>query len=123
FKTDTLLLDAYLKGPSNYDARQFSEVEKEIKDMERRYRAFTSSGDSERMSQYFQDYPYDKVVVDYYNKFNGQLNKLREMANKTRQNTTLTIKERQDQVRLIIDHQNRLKSGFVQSVAAYGIEP
>jgi hypothetical protein len=123
FKTDTLLLDAYLKAPSNYDARQFSEVEKEIKDMERRYRAFTSSGDSERMSQYFQDYPYDKAVVDYYNKFNGQLNKLREMANKTRQNTTLTIKERQDQVRLIIDQQNRLKSGFVQSVAAYGIEP
>jgi hypothetical protein len=123
FKTDTLLLDSYLKAPSNYDARQFSEVEKQIKDMERRYRAFTSSGDAERIADYFQEHPYDKSVIDYYNKFNGQLNKLRELANKTRTNTNLTIKERQDQVRVLIDNQNKLKSAFVQSVAAYGIEP
>ncbi len=123
FKTDTLLLDAYLKAPSNYDARQFSEVEKEIKDLERRYRAYTSSGDAERIADYFQEHPYDKSVIDYYNKFNGQLNKLRELANKTRTNTNLTIKERQDQVRVLIDNQNKLKSAFVQSVAAYGIEP
>jgi len=123
FKTDTLLLDAYLKAPSNYDARQFSEVEKEIKNLERRYRAYTSSGDAERIADYFQEHPYDKSVIDYYNKFNGQLNKLRELANKTRTNTNLTIKERQDQVRVLIDNQNKLKSAFVQSVAAYGIEP
>jgi hypothetical protein len=123
FKTDTLLLDAYLKAPSNYDARQFSEVEKEIKNLERRYRAYTSSGDAERIADYFQEHPYDKSVIDYYNKFNGQLNKLRELANKTRTNTNLTIKERQDQVRVLIDNQNKMKSAFVQSVAAYGIEP
>jgi hypothetical protein len=123
FKTDTLLLDAYLKAPSNYDARQFSEVTKEIKSMEQRYRAFTTSGDPERMSQYFQEHPYDKAVIDYYNKYNAQIDKLRALANTVRRDQSKTIKERQDEVRILIDNQNKMKSAFVQSVAAYGIEP
>lgn len=123
FKTDTLLLDAYLKAPSNYDARQYSEVEKQIRSMEQRYRAFTTSGDPERMSQYFQEHPYDKAVIDYYNKYNARIDKLRTLANTVRRDQSKTIKERQDEVRILIDSQNRMKSAFVQSVAAYGIEP
>ena len=123
FKTDTLLLDAYLKAPSNYDARQFSEVAKEIKSMEQRYRAFTTSGDPERMAEYFQEYPNDKAIIDYYNKYNAKIDKLREMANVIRRDQSKTIKERQDEVRILIDNQNKMKSAFVQSVAAYGIEP
>ena len=123
FKTDTLLLDAYLKAPSNYDARQYSEVAKEIKSMEQRYRAFTTSGDPERMSQYFQEHPYDKAVIDYYNKYNAKIDKLREMANVIRRDQSKTIKERQDEVRILVDSQNKMKSAFVQSIAAYGIEP
>jgi len=123
FKTDTLLLDAYLKAPSNYDARQFSEVAKEIKSMEQRYRAFTTSGDPERMAEYFQEYPNDKAIIDYYSKYNAKIDKLREMANVIRRDQSKTIKERQDEVRILIDNQNKMKSAFVQSVAAYGIEP
>jgi ADP-heptose:LPS heptosyltransferase len=75
------------------------------------------------MSQYFQEHPYDKAVIDYYNKYNAQIDKLRALANTVRRDQSKTIKERQDEVRILIDNQNKMKSAFVQSVAAYGIEP
>jgi len=122
-KTDTLFLDAYLKAPSNYDAKQFSKVEEKIKEMEKRFNAFTKSNDEKVLEKYLEKYPDDKIAIDFYNKFKGQLDKVRGAANVVRKNSQLSVKERNEEVRLLIDEQNRMKSAFVSTAISFGIEP
>jgi hypothetical protein len=123
FKTDTLLFDAYMKAPSNYDARQFSEVKEQVMEIDRKYRAYSTSGDYDRLSRYLENNPMDPSIVKFYNKFNSQIDKLRAAANQIRKDTTLSTKERNDQVRLLVKQQNQMKAAFVQAIGAYGIEP
>jgi hypothetical protein len=123
FKTDTLLFDAYMKAPSNYDARQFSEVKEQVMEIDRKYRAYSTSGDYDRFSRYLDNNPMDPSIVKFYNKFNSQIDKLRAAANQVRKDTTLSTKERNDQVRLLVKQQNQMKAAFVQAIGAYGIEP
>ena len=123
FKTDTLLFDAYMKAPSNYDARQFSEVKEQVMEIDRKYRAYSTSGDYDRLSRYLDNNPMDPSIVKFYNKFNSQIDKLRAAANQVRKDTTLSTKERNDQVRLLVKQQNQMKAAFVQAIGAYGIEP
>jgi hypothetical protein len=123
FKTDTLLLDAYLKAPSNYDARQFAEVEKEIRSIDQKLRAFKLPGREEKYFNYIDNNPEAEFVVSAYNQFNGQLNGIREAANRARKDTTMSIKERQDLVRMYVKQQDMLKAMFTSQMEMYGIEP
>ena len=122
FKSDTLLLDAYLKAPSNYDARQFSEIEKEIKSIDQKLRAFKLPGKEEKYLDYIDNNPEAEFVVSAYNQFNGQLNGIREAANRARKDTTMSIKERQDLVRMYVKQQDMLKAMFTSQMEMYGIE-
>jgi len=122
-RRDTLLFDAYMKAPSNYDARQFSEVKDKIMDIDRKYRAYLTSGDYDRLERYLENNPMDPAIVKFYNKFNAQIDKLRAEANRVRKDINLSTKERNEQVRLIVKQQNQLKAAFVQAIGAYGIEP
>ena len=121
FKSDTLLLDAYLKAPSNYDARQFSEIEKEIKSIDQKLRAFKLPGKEEKYLDYIDNNPEAEFVVSAYNQFNGQLNGIREAANRARKDTTMSIKERQDLVRMYVKQQDMLKAMFTSQMEMYGI--
>jgi len=120
-RTDTFLLDAYIKGPSNYDARQFGKVEDQIKDMERDYKSLEGT---DRFGEYLEKNPNDKAVIDFYNSYvNGTLRDLREQANVVRRDRSMNPQEKRDTIRLIIEQQNRIKSAFVNAVKGYNVEP
>jgi len=120
-RTDTFLLDAYIKGPSNYDARQFGKVEDQIKDMERDYKSLEGT---DRFGEYLEKNPNDKAVIDFYNSYvNGALRDLREQANVVRRDRSMNPQEKRDTIRLIIEQQNRIKSAFVNAVKGYNVEP
>lgn len=123
FKTDTLLLDAYLKAPSNYDARQFAEVEKKIQETDRKLRAILTTGDELKINNFVEDNEDKVIALDIYNKYVSDLNQLREEANVYRKDPKLSIKERQQKVREAVKQQDALKSAFVSQVEAYGIKP
>ena len=120
-RTDTFLLDAYIKGPSNYDARQFAKVEDQIKDMERDYKSLEGT---DRFSEYLEKNPNDGAVIDFYNSYvNGALRDLREQANIVRRDRSMNPQEKRNTIRLIVEQQNRVKSAFVNAVKGYNVEP
>jgi hypothetical protein len=121
-KTDTLVFDSFFGSPSNFDARKFSEAEKEIKEMERRLK--TLEKDPENYLRYIEKNPEAKYIVDYYNDaVNGDLKDLRKMANDVRSSRDLSIKERTEMIREIVRMQNMVKLSILGNLDAIGLEP
>jgi hypothetical protein len=121
-KTDTLVFDSFFGSPSNFDARKFSEAEKEIKNMERRLK--TLEKDPENYLKYIEKNPEAQFIVDYYNEaVNGNLKDLRKMANDARSSRDLSIKDRTEMVREIVRMQNMVKLGILGNLEAAGFEP
>jgi hypothetical protein len=116
-RTDTFLLDMYLKAPSNYDSRMFSEAEKRIRQMEKDYKAVEGTAN---MADYMRENPMDKTVVNFYNSYvNGSLRDLRAEANRVRKDKTMSPAEKTQQLRVLTKQQNQIKSAFTTAIAGY----
>ena len=121
-KTDTVVFDSFFGAPSNYDARKFSEAEKVIKDYDRRLK--TLEKDPENYLKFIENNPEVPFIVDYYNQaVNGYLKDLRKMANDTRANRDLTIKERTEMVREIVRMQNMVKLNILNNLEVMDFKP
>jgi hypothetical protein len=121
-KTDTLLFDSFFGVKSNYDARQFSKVENQIKDMERKLNMFKDN--PEKYAEYVADHPLDQGIVDIYNKgVNGDLKEVRALANSYRAQPGLTAKERKDLLENVKEQQNLIKRHLISVFEAYDIKP
>jgi len=121
-RTDTYLLDSYLKAPSNYDAIEFRKAEKEVIDLSKKLK--TLEGKPE-YADFLRENPLAPAIVNQYNKFvNGGLRNINQAMNTIRRSDTLTAKEKEDQLQLLRKTQNLLKSSFTNSVQQYmEIEP
>lgn len=116
-KSDTLVMDAFFKTTSNYDSRQFSSAEEKIQNMMKRYKAAEQSGDPMDLINYVQKHPFDKDIIDYYNKFlAGELKQIRSELKRIRMDSTISQKEREGLVRMYTKQQDILKSSFVASI-------
>ena len=117
-KTDTLAFDSFFGAKSNFDAREFSKIENQIKDKERRLNMFKN--DPERYMEYVTANPLDQSIVDMYNKgVNGDLKKARELANQYRAMPGLTPKERKELLDNIKEQQNLIKRNLITSFKAF----
>jgi hypothetical protein len=117
-KTDTLAFDSFFGAKSNFDAREFSKIENQIKDKERKLNMFKN--DPERYAEYVLANPMDQGLVDMYNKgVNGDLKKARELANKYRAMPGLSPKERKELLDNIKEQQNLIKRNLISSFKAY----
>jgi hypothetical protein len=117
-KTDTLVFDSFFGAKSNFDAREFSKMENQIKDKERKLNMFKN--DPERYMEYVAAHPYDQGIVDLYNKgINGDLKKARELANRYRAMPGLTPKERKELLDNIKEQQNLIKRHLISVFKAY----
>jgi hypothetical protein len=122
-KTDTVLFDSFFGAPSNYDARQFSEVEKQILSKQQKLNMFKDSN-PEAYARYVEKNPMDEYIVEHYNKvINQDLKKLREEANIYRRMPGLTPKERTEAVKNVVKFQNLVKRGIIQDFEMMGVEP
>jgi len=117
-KTDTLAFDSFFGAKSNFDAREFSKIENQIKDKERRLNMFKN--DPERYAEYVMANPLDQGIVDMYNKgVNGDLKKARELANQYRAMPGLTPKERKELLDNIKEQQNLIKRNLISVFKTY----
>ena len=117
-KTDTLAFDMFFGAKSNFDAREFSKVENQIKDKERKLNMFKN--DPERYMEYIAANPFDQGIVDMYNKgVNGDLKKVRELANKYRAMPGLSPKERKELLDNVKEQQNLIKRHLISVFGAY----
>ena len=122
-KSDALFLSSFIGTPSNFDAREFASIEKQVKDKERRLNMFKTAN-PEKYYEYLADNPMDKTIVDMFNQnVGGPLNRLREQANLYRKMPGLTIQERNELVKSSVAMQNIIKRGIVDRMQIYDINP
>jgi hypothetical protein len=122
-KTDTVFFDSFFGAPSNYDARQFSEVEKKILAKQQRLNMFREAN-PEAYAKYVEKNPMDEFLVEHYNKVvNQDLKKLREEANIYRRMPGLSPKDRNEAVKNIVNFQNLVKRGIIEDFKMMGVEP
>jgi hypothetical protein len=108
----------FFGAKSNFDAREFSKVENQIKDKERKLNMFKN--DPERYMEYVTANPFDQGIVDMYNKgVNGDLKDVRALANKYRAMPGLSPKERKELLDNVKEQQNLIKRHLISVFGAY----
>ena len=113
-KNDMVLLSSFIGSKSNVDAREFSEAEKQIKDMDKRINSLKDK--PEMLSRYMESNPTDYYMVQYYNQqVNGSLKQLRTVAGQIRSSPDLPIRDRKLQIEQINQMQNVVKRQLLDS--------
>ena len=122
-KTDTLMFDSFFGAPSNIDAREFSNVEKQILNIQSRLKTLEANH-PEQYVKYVEKNPMHPAVVDAYNQqVNQTLRDLREQANVYRRMQGLSPKERNELVKNVVQMQNLVKRNILDMFEAYDIKP
>lgn len=120
--TDTMLFDSFFGTRSNFDARQWSKVEKDLKDRTEKVNMFKNN--PEQYYEYLASNPLDEYLAKAYKgDANGVLKDLREEANKWRTMPGLDIRTRTDLVKNAVLQQNLIKYSLIEKYKAFGIEP
>lgn len=120
--TDTMVFDSFFGTRSNFDARQWSKIEKDLKDRAEKVNMFKNN--PEQYYKYLASNPLDEYLVKAYDgDANKQLKALREEANKWRTMPGLDIRTRTDLVKNAVLQQNLLKYSLIQKYKAFGVEP
>lgn len=122
-KNDTLFLSSFVGTKSNVDAREFSKVENQIKQTEKRINALKDKPDL--LESYLEEHAEDYYLVRYYNQqVNGTLRQLRANANQIRANREISIGERKEKLEEIVNMQNLVKRQLLNNFESIsGIKP
>lgn len=121
-KTDTILFDSFFGSKSNFDARQFSNVEKQVKEIDKRIK--TLEADPEKLMDFMEKNPNAAAVVEFYNKgVNGDLRTLRAEANRIRRDKEYSPKERKEMLDNITQMSNLVKRNLILNFESLGYTP
>jgi len=127
-KTDMAIFSSFLGRKGNYDAREFSSVQKKIEDKADTLRSLENTakltGDVEPLRRYYERFPNDKALVYIYNKQkNNRLRDLQEIRNAVQSNKNYTPKQKKDIIDQINLEQNYIKRGLIETFRQYGVNP
>jgi hypothetical protein len=112
-KTDTILFDSFFGAPSNVDSKQFSNVENQIKNLERRLN--TLKQDPPLYASFVAENPTSQFIVDFYNKeVGGNLNQIRKLMNDIRVMRDISPKERTDMLKNLLPASNMVKRNLIE---------
>jgi hypothetical protein len=121
-RTDTILFDSFFGAKSNYDARQFTEVENKVKQLEKGLGL--EDADPEEYYKFLEKNPLAETIVEDFNKgTGGTLKELRKEANDIRKNPNIRPKDRIALLNNIIQAENIEKRLMIEDLKTYGIEP
>lgn len=121
-KADLPLFGSFFGAKTNVDAREYGEMETRIKELDKRLHTLDEVA-PDRALNYDSQHPFDRTLIDIYNKRQGELNKLRKEANELRANRSLSQKDREAMTKIIIFEQNIIKHEMVEDFKAYGMKP
>jgi hypothetical protein len=127
-KSDLVLFSSFVGRKSNYDAREFAQVEKKIQDKADTLRALENTaklnGDIEPLRRYFERNPNDRAIVYIYNKqINNRIRDLRSIRNAVQSNKNYTPKQKKEIIDQIDLEQNYIKRGMIETFRQYGVNP
>jgi len=127
-KSDLVLFSSFIGRKSNYDAREFAQVEKKIQDKADTLRSLENTaklnGDIEPLRRYYERNPNDKAIVYIYNKqINNRIRDLRSIRNAVQSNKNYTPKQKKEIIDQIDLEQNYIKRGMIETFRQYGVNP
>lgn len=121
-KNDMVFLSSFIGSKSNIDAREFSSIEKQVKEMEKRINALKDR--PEQLQKFMDANPTAYSAVQFYNsQVNGSLRQIRAAANQVRANKDLTIMERKEQLKQLNDMSNLVKHRLVEAFDMFDVRP
>jgi hypothetical protein len=121
--TDTMFLDSFFGTRSNFDARQWSKIEEDLKDRGEKVKMFKES-DPVQYAKYLASHPLDEMLSKMYDDdVNGRLKDLRAEANKWRTMQGLDTKTRAMLVKNAVLQQNLEKARLINLYKAFGVKP
>lgn len=123
-KTDTAVLNGMIGVKSNYDARKWSAIEKDMEKRKMRLKEIEDTNDPELYYKYLEANPLDDMLIDMYNgDVGGELKALRTEAQQIRRDRTLDMKTK----KLLLDstklEQDLIKMQLVDLYTAFGVNP
>lgn len=120
-KTDLPLVGSFIGAKSNFDSREFTKVENQIKEMERRLNMFASN--PEQYGKYIASNPFAEILVEQYNEnINGRLKDIRADLNEYRK-MKLPSKDRKEIINALTLEQNIIKRQMIEEFKALGVHP
>lgn len=123
WKHDTLFLNSFIGSKSNFDARQWSKIEDDLKERQKIVNALKENNPV-RYASYLAAHPLDEMLVEMYNQdVNGHLRDLRAEANQFRAMEGLSTRDKKAIVDAIVLQQNLEKFRLVQLYKVMGVEP
>ena len=121
-KNDMVFLSSFIGSRSNIDAREFSSIEKQVKEMEQRINSLKDR--PEQLEKFMEDNPTAYPAVQFYNmQVNGTLRNIRAAANQVRANKDLTIMERKEQLKQLNDMSSLVKHRLVEAFDMFDVKP
>lgn len=121
-KTDSLALASMIGSKSNYDARKWSEVEKEMDKRKARLKEVEDTGDMNIYMGYLDSHPEDEILVSMYNEdTGGDLKALRSDAKEIRRDRTMDYRTRKELLEANGIQQNLIKMQMIEWYRAYGV--
>ena len=123
-KTDTAVLNGMIGVKSNYDARKWAAIEKDMEKRKMRLKEIEDTNDPELYYKYLEANPLDDMLIDMYNgDAGGELKALRTEAQQIRRDRTLDMKTK----KLLLDstklEENLVKVQLVNMYKAFGVNP
>jgi hypothetical protein len=123
-KTDTAVLNGMIGVKSNYDARKWAAIEKDMEKRKMRLKEIKDTNDPELYVKYMAANPLDEMLVEMYNgDAGGELKSIREDNQAIRRDRTLDIKTK----KILLDagklNEDLIKMQLVDMYKAFGVTP
>jgi hypothetical protein len=123
-KTDTAVLNGMIGVKSNYDARKWNNIQKDMEVRKMRLKEMKDTNDVKLYYEYLEANPLDEILVKMYNgDAGGKLKSINERLQNTRRDRTLDLRTRKDLIDAYKLEQDLIKMQLVDLYTAFGVNP
>jgi hypothetical protein len=113
-KTDSLVLSGMIGSKSNYDARKWAAVEKDMDRRRARLKEIEDTNNPELYFEYLDNHPLDKMLVNMYNgDAGGKLKSLTEKEQKVRRDRSLDYRTQKELIEVYKMQKDLIKMQLV----------
>lgn len=117
-KRDIPVLDSFIGKSNSYDAREFSDVSKEVAKQQAILQMYKSNPD--QLANYVDKHPNAQMVVNIYNtQVNGMLKQVSHQIGLIQSNPDMSGKEKSELLKELHDQQDWIKRNIIDTVKDY----
>lgn len=123
-KTDTAVLNGMIGVKSNYDARKWAAIEKDMEKRKMRLKEIEDTNDPVLYMKYMEANPLDEMLVEMYNAdAGGELKSIREELQEIRRDRTIDMRTKKEMLEQGKLTENLIKMQLIDLYKAFEVNP